>query len=300
MPHAFSLDFTCLLNIFKQKTHKVSQNTFKRVLKSSDSERFKSDLLLSKKIYHDELAKNPSFLNFKINLERLLNELPPEDAHKVKRLLQTDYIFSKKTRNGYFSGGDAFYDVNLRSIRVELPAYYQGTEVENILKFHETIHMLNHIRRDSTISKIAKLKLETYQDNFLHIKFEEFGAMSAEWQYLQSIPPKVRAEIISTLEIDVFLNHNYKNFLLNVFKDKSIDPVQYINKWRDFGRYNDQELTIVANAHWQRKRLEARVKIGSAMALTGFTIGSVKLICSQFKNSSPSLRSYCQGLLNFR
>ncbi|HXH32674.1 MAG TPA: hypothetical protein VNJ01_17885 [Bacteriovoracaceae bacterium] len=215
----------------KKATMIVKENLTK-VRKDSSSAAYKKDVEEIAKMYKQNPDAAPLF-NFQKNVERMLSDLPENEQKIIKQILKNRYsVNERNTVNG------AFYPSNSGlSITVDIPKQFVGTEVEYFVKLHETHHLMNHLRTFETLKPSTLKKIEQIKNSVKSRYFDEAGAMAREWQYLNAIPPEVRARILREIESAPKLDSDAKDLLRRVLTTDSKTASGHILREHKGGRY---------------------------------------------------------------
>lgn len=241
---------------------------------------------------------------FQAVVEDRLQLLDPQEARLVLKFLKS-HVFrvpvdSINGINGSFSA-PAF---SPKKITLTLPKEYQESIVEYAILSHELEHYIQYSLATKTLSDRLGFFFDSL-DHLADIKYErEIGAMLSEFQFLNTLPPRMiqeaRNEIIHHLEE---LHPSTLQFLLLLFSAAESTPVEYIQRQHQARRYDRASLKAMypalskSSIGTKRWAHTFALSYGSILGVRAVFegISEVKEFCSDFRQRISKTKDLPSG-----
>ncbi|MBP9680472.1 MAG: hypothetical protein KBD76_03620 [Bacteriovorax sp.] len=258
-----------------------------------------------KELYEKGDEKEAAKLNYQLNMERLVEQFPPEVRANLKKLLSSDYriidsedldgafVYSSTKPNGY--------------MRIELPAKFHGTELEYMIKTHETHHaVMYYLKGPENLTKLnLKVNLVNDLDFLIKERFlDEAGAMAREWQYLDHVPKDRVEKLLAEVVNDPKSSQSLKDFSQQALvsdKSASSHVIQQHKKER-YGKKEIKKQMQDLESMYSQAILEQRVWSGAKAVGFGYMTVEIYSYCTRLKESKNTTNFYqdiCQKFPNF-
>lgn len=166
-------------------------------------------------------------LNFSNQIDEMLSFPAVNEKEELRKTLLNNFKRSEED--------EMSYDPQSRMITVSLPEELQGTDLDNFIRIHETRHALNaFLAGYDTVLKIE----DGFHPSDAAIRYiDETSAMIQEWSYLNSIPSKIKANIVLKIQSSS-LPYERKKLFIRVFSSEATSSWEYITDEHLANRYN--------------------------------------------------------------
>lgn len=228
-----------------------------------------------------------AILAFTMYVDARLAKLPPRIASTARKILA----------NQKYGRAESRYLPLSREIENDTPDRYRNSIIDFSGQVHELEHVIQHHLVESSLGPSA-------YDVRGEVMFflEELGAMSAEWDYLHSIPHEERERLALLIEKDKRMSKVEKNFALRTLRSASLSRAGYLlNEWK-VGRYSRAAIKKLYKEESPSFSLFIPSILGFLGA--GFSVAAVLITCENMREAntldiqSTFYKSVCRNLLH--
>lgn len=266
----------------------------------SSSVEYIADKKAVEELYEKGKIKEGAKLAYELNIKRLLEKLSPEAKEKLNHIINSEYkILESEDLNAFF----AVTPSKAKGyIQIELPKELHGTELEYLLKTHESYHAGMHFLQE--LKKSAKFEndKQLLVDIDFHLKdrfLDEAGAMAREWQYIDHIPKERLDQVYKETVNDSKFSESIKTFIKNNYvKEKSASS--HVIQQHKKGRYSKTEVNNMiqeVEGMYRQGKFEKNIFLGLRAGTLGLLTLPIYGHCSDLKkihSTSYFYRDICQ------
>lgn len=173
-------------------------------------------------------------------LERRLQLLPEGDREAIRRLLGGYEIKQEDRLAGFYRERDHF-------ISVSTPLVEDQALSHGILS-HELEHLIQYYYfRKAPRTYMNYTLAGKLHPKWVQMKFElEKGAMTAEWQYLKTIPRETRQHMLHEVQQLAQLSDSQKRLAERILLNPDLPLEEYLKLEWGFGRYSQSQISTIA------------------------------------------------------